>query len=83
MTILKLRTLKNEAKTWIKNKCDSMDTVTKSLDLAIESLLSGPSNGILSMDELAQLAQLRSEKQKILDHFLLTWQLKSRLKWSL
>ena len=29
------------------------------------------------------LTQLRSDRKKILDHFLLTWQLKSRAKWAL
>ena len=55
-TIHKLRILKNEAKAWTKNKSDYMDSMSNSLDHAIEALLSGPSNGILSMDDLALLA---------------------------
>ena len=59
-----------------------MDSESNILDHAIETLLSGPSNGILSMDEMTLLTQLRSDKQKVLDHSLLTWQLKSRTKWA-
>ena len=56
MITSKLHTLKIEAKAWIKNKSDSMDSVTISLDREIESLLLGPSNGNPSMEELARLA---------------------------
>ena len=54
-----------------------------SIELDITSLLSNSHHGILSSLELDHLAFLRSERQKILDHTLLTWQLKSRAKWNL
>ena len=53
------------------------------IDQAITSLLSGSSNGILSTEDMAHLAHLRSERKLILNHYLLTWQLKSRAKWAL
>ena len=68
---------------WIKDKLACMDSKSNSLDRAIGSLVSGTSNGILTMEEMAQLTHLRSEKEKILDHYLLTWKLKIRTKWAL
>ena len=60
-----------------------MDANSKRLDLEISSLLTNSSFGILSQEEQISLSQLRFEKKKILDHHLLTWQLKSRTKWAL
>ena len=55
----------------------------KSLDCAIVSLLSGSTNGILSIEDMERLTLLKSDKKKILEHYLLTWKLKSRTKWAL
>ena len=79
----KLRTLKNEAKVWIKDKQAQLDNDIHKIEQAITSLLSGSSNGILSTEDMALLTHLRSERKLILNHFLLTWQLKSRTKWAL
>ena len=49
----------------------------------ISAILSGSAFGILSLDEQSALSQLRHKKKKLSDHFLLTWQLKSRTKWAL
>ena len=78
-----LHSLKIEAKVWIKDKLARMESESKSIDSAIVSLLSGSSNGILSNEDMTKLTLLRTEKKKILDHYLLTWQLKSRTKWAL
>ena len=53
------------------------------MDREICSLLSSSNFGILTYEEQLTLSQLRPEKKKILDHYLLTWQLKSRAKWAL
>ena len=79
----KLRKLKEDTKVWIKNKLASIDSDSNSLNQAIGSLLTGLSNGILSLEEMNLLTWLRSEKPRIMDHYLLTWQLKSRTKWTL
>ena len=55
----------------------------KRLDMEISSLLTNSSFGILTQEEQYTLSLLRSEQKKILDHHLLTWQLKSRTKWPL
>ena len=78
-----LRNLKAATKSWIKAKSASIESASSSLELAIESLLAGPSNGILSREQIAQLSHLSAERQNILEHFQLTWQLKSRTKWAL
>ena len=78
-----MRNLKHDTKGWIKDKLVCMDSASSSFDQAIESILFGPSNGILTREELAQLTLLRAERQKILDHDQLTWQLKSRTKRAL
>ena len=49
----------------------------------ISSLLSNSSFGILSHEEQLSLSHLRTKKKMILEHHLLTWQLKSRTKWAL
>ena len=59
-----------------------MDSESTHLDCAIVSLLSGSFAGILSYEDQESLALLRSEKKKYLEHYLLTWQLKSRTKWA-
>ena len=79
----KLRKHKEDSKVWIKNKLASIDSDSNSLNQAIGSLLTGLSNGILSLEEMNLLTWLRSEKPRIMDHYLLTWQLKSRTKWTL
>ena len=80
---LKLRNLKFATKGWTKEKSTSMDSAFSCLDQAIEAILSGSSNGILSREQRAQLTLLSAERQKILDHNQLTWQLKSKTKWTL
>ena len=79
----KLCILKNEAKVWIKDKHAQIDYDYYKIEQAITSLLSGSSNGILSTENMAHLAHLRSERKLILNHYLLTWKLKSRAKWAL
>ena len=79
----KLYSLKKEVKVCIKDKCARMDANSKRLDLEMSSLLTKSSFGILSQEEQLSLSRLRSEKKKILDHHLLTWQFKSRTKWAL
>ena len=60
-----------------------METESHRLDLDISTILSGSVYGILSQEEQLALSMLRSRKKKLLDHILLTWQLKSRTKWAL
>ena len=79
----KLHTLKLAVTNWIKDKSALMVSESRRLDEDINSLLSNSSSGILSHDEQTSLSQLRREKNKILEHYLLTWQLKSRTKWAL
>ena len=79
----KLRTLKLEVKGWIKEKSSIMESDLIRLDREIGSLLSGSSFGILSLEDQMSLTLLRSKKKKMLEHHLLTWQLKSREKWDL
>ena len=66
---LKLRDLKHATKGWTKDKLASMDSASSYLDQAIEAILSGPSNSILSKDQLAQLTLLNAKRQNILDHY--------------
>ena len=66
-----------------KVKTTSIDSASSSLELAIESILSGPSNGILTRELTLHLSHLSVERQRILDHLQLTSQLKSRTKWAL
>ena len=60
-----------------------MDLDSIRLDEEIGTLLSGSSSGILSHEDQLSLTLLRSKKKKLLDHYLLTWQLKSRAKWAM
>ena len=53
------------------------------MDREIHSLLTSSNFGILINEEQLTLSQLRSNRKNILDHYLLTWQLKSRAKWAL
>ena len=78
-----LHSLKQEVKVWIRDKNAQMDSEATCLDCAIVSLLSGSSAGILSHDDQESLIHLRVEKKKILEHYILTWQLKSHSKWAL
>ena len=78
-----LRKLKTATKSWTKNKSASYALASTKLDLAIESFLAGPTFGILTKEQSAHLSLLSAEKQRILSHLQLTWQLKSRTKWAL
>ena len=60
-----------------------MEFESHRLDMDISTLLSGLASGILSHEEQLSLSQRRTRKNKLLEHFLLTWQLKSRAKWAL
>ena len=60
-----------------------MESESQRLDVDISTLLSNSSFGILSQEEQLSLSLLRTEKKKILEHHLLTWQLKIRTKWAL
>ena len=79
----KLRSLKKDVKGWIREKSSIMESKSIKLDKDISSLLSGSSSGILSHEEQLSLTLLISKKKKLMDHILLTWQLKSRAKWAL
>ena len=68
---------------WIKNKQARIDDDLHQIELDITSLLANSYNGILSSGDLAQLTQLRTRRKMILNHSLLTWQLKIRTKWDL
>ena len=59
-----------------------MDSEATHLDCVIVSLLLGSSASILSHEDQESLTLLRAKKKKILEHYLLTWQLKSRTKWA-
>ena len=72
-----------EVKDWIKDKSSHMESESRRLDGDINSLLASSSFGILSLEEQTSLSQLRMRKNKILEHYLLTWQLKSQTKWAL
>ena len=78
----KLRLLKSEVKSWIKQKVADMEKESHSLDDEIGALLSSYSLGILSHEYQMTLNVLKSKKKNILEHYLLTWQLKSRAKWA-
>ena len=60
-----------------------MDEDLINIEKSISSLLASSFSGILSSSDLAQLTLLRSKRKLILNHSLLTWQLKSRTKWDL
>ena len=79
----KLQSHKKDARVWIKSKQAQKDLALSSIELDITSLLTNSHHGILSSLELDHLTFLRSKRQKILEHILLTWQLKSRTKWNL
>ena len=79
----KLRILKKEVKDWTKDKSSFLENHSHRLDREIHSLLTSSNFGILTNEELLTLSQLRSDKKKFLDHYLLTWQLKSHAKWAL
>ena len=61
-----------EVKDWIKEKGSLMESESQRLDEDINSLLSSSSFGILSQEEQTSLSQLRMEKNKIQEHYLLT-----------
>ena len=67
-----LRKLKSATKSWTKDKLASMDSASSNLKIAIESLLAGPSNGILSREQIIHLSHHSAERQRILEHFQLT-----------
>ena len=79
---LTLRRLKAATKKWTQDKSVRMDTESSNLEAAIESILAGPSKGILSNEQIVRLSQLNAGRTRILEHFQLTWQLKSRIKWA-
>ena len=69
---LTLRKLKSATKWWTKDKLASLDTESSNLELAIESILAGPSKGILTKEQIAHLSHLNAKRHKILEHFHLT-----------
>ena len=78
----KLRLLKSEVKSWIKQKVADMEKESHSLDDEISALISSSSLGILSHEDQLTSNILTSKKKVFLEHYLLTWQLKSRAKWA-
>ena len=60
-----------------------MELDSLKLDEEIGALLSGSSFGILSLEDQLNLNLIHSKKKNLLDHYLLTWQLKSKAKWAL
>ena len=80
---LTLRKLKFATKRWTKDKLASLDSESSNLELAIESILAGPSKGILTKEQIVHLSHLNAKRQRILERFQLTWKLKSRIKWAL
>ena len=79
----KLILLKSEVKSWIKQKVTDMEKESHSLDDEIRSLVPSSSSGILTHEEHFTLNVLKSKKKDILEHHLLTWQLKRRAKWEM
>ena len=79
----KIRILKKEVKDWTKDKSIILEADSHRLDQDIYSLLYSSNFGILTHAEQLNLSQLRSDRKKILDHYLLTWQLKSHAEWAL
>ena len=64
-----LRKLKSATKTWTKIKSASFASASSRLDLAIESILAGPTNGILTKEQSAHLSLLSAERQRRLKPF--------------
>ena len=60
-----------------------METESHRLDKNISTLLFGSSSSILSREEQLSLLLFRSKNKKLMDHIILTWQLKIRAKWEL
>ena len=77
----KLQRLKNEVKTWEKEKNRQRTKELAEINLAIVSLLSSHPSGILYVADTQSLVVLRSRKDSLLSHLILTWKLKSRVDW--
>ena len=77
----KLQRLKNEVKTWEKKKNRLRTKELAEIDIAIVALLSSHPSGILSDVDTQSLVVLKSRKDSLLAHHILTWKLKSRVDW--
>ena len=77
----KLRLLKKKVKDWTCTKTLEMKKDSLAIDLEIRELLSSSVSGILSLEDQHWLSELRKKMKHLLDHELLSIQLKSRVTW--
>ena len=77
-----IKRLKEKVKVWTKTRTLAMKRESTEIEFEIHSLLSSCPSGILSLKDMNSLHVLRSRKDKVLAHELLTWQLKGRKKWA-
>ena len=77
----KLQRLKNIFKTWEKQKSTLRAKEISEIDLAILTLLSSHHFSILTKEATYSLLLLKSRKDSLLAHQILTWKLKSRVDW--
>ena len=77
----KLKILKGIVKDWEKRQVLEKSNEILDIGLEIQSLLSTRILGILTDREVAQLSYLKSRKDTLLAHQVLTWRLKSRINW--
>ena len=75
----KLQRLKNTIKTWEKQKTTLRAKEISEIDLAILTLLSSHHSGILTEEASSSLILLKSRKDSLLAHQILTWKIKSRV----
>ena len=75
----KLQRLKNDVKTWEKRKNALRTKEINEVDHAIHILLTSHPSGILSLEASSSLTLLKSRKDSLLSHMILTWKLKSRV----
>ena len=78
----KLRIIKQRVKDWTRTKSLEMNKVSLELYLEIKALLASYPSRILSLEVVGTLQVFRNRKKKLIEHELLSWQLKSRIKWA-
>ena len=77
----KLKRLKIAVKSWEKEQYFIRNRELIGIDLQIQALLSLQTFGILSISNSLQLSALKTKKDSLLAHEVLTWKLKSRVLW--
>ena len=80
--VYKIKGNRSKFKYWERKKKHQMNEELYEIDRGILTLLHSKPLGILNEQEHDLMLSVKLRKEKYLAHELLTWKLKSRIKWS-